>query len=121
MYKLTPISIVRLSDSASIPPDPENTDYAAYLVWLADGNTPEPADTVPVALTELLKLEQDNQITPRRLRETIMIMSEAFKQVTGGTLDLSQIPGVAQVYAVEARATELRTELGAHNNTLGSI
>ena len=28
----------------SIPIDPDNTDYQAYLKWLAEGNTPLPAE-----------------------------------------------------------------------------
>ena len=51
MYKLckspnnTKIQTVqRISDNAFIPFDLANTDYQAYLKWLADGNIPLPAD-----------------------------------------------------------------------------
>ena len=39
-------SILRIADNATIPFDPANTDYQAYLAWVAEGNTPLPADEV---------------------------------------------------------------------------
>ena len=36
--------IIRLVDNAYIPEDALNTDWQAYQCWLAQGNTPLPAD-----------------------------------------------------------------------------
>ena len=50
MYKLFKfndeiVSIIRVVDGTSFPLNPENSDYQAYLKWLAEGNEPLPADT----------------------------------------------------------------------------
>jgi hypothetical protein len=49
MYKLinSPTGnqcLIRVIDNATIPFDPDNTDYQEYLKWVAEGNTPEPAE-----------------------------------------------------------------------------
>ena len=37
-------AVLRVEDNAFIPFDPANTDYQAYLAWLAEGNVPEAAE-----------------------------------------------------------------------------
>jgi hypothetical protein len=50
MYKLQKTSdgqvssVTIVGQNISIPFDPANTDYQAYLKWVAEGNTPLPAD-----------------------------------------------------------------------------
>ncbi len=53
MYKLFPNHIIygeaqsvrRLSDDASIPFDPANSDYQEFLRWCEAGNEPLPPDS----------------------------------------------------------------------------
>ena len=48
MYKLDRFgSVIRLSDNASIPRHPDNTDYKNFLAWEALGNTAAAADPAP--------------------------------------------------------------------------
>ena len=43
---LLSVYIIDTERGCYIPPDPDNADYAAYLKWVAAGNTPEEADNV---------------------------------------------------------------------------
>jgi len=53
MYKLLPNDLITnqpskcvlfVEQNLYIPFDPANTDYQVYLKWIAEGNTPLPAD-----------------------------------------------------------------------------
>ena len=51
MYKLQNDSrgnevrgVLRLADNAFIPFETQNVDYQQYLAWVAEGNTPTPAE-----------------------------------------------------------------------------
>jgi hypothetical protein len=52
MYKLTnplfnqtaPASVIRTTDGACIPFDPDNMDFVEYNKWLSEGNIPLPPD-----------------------------------------------------------------------------
>lgn len=71
MYQLIANSscILRLTDGVSFPADPTNSDYVAYLAWVAEGNAPLPAPGKD-ALAQIADLEAT--ITPRRVREALL-------------------------------------------------
>ena len=82
-------------------------DWYAHLTPTAQ----QIASVVMTPAQQLEKLDAENTLTQRNLRETIMLMNEAFKMVSNNAVDLSNIPGVSQVYAVEAQAAALRAQL----------
>lgn len=43
-FQGNPIAVTIVGQIISIPMNPDNTDYQAYLKWLAEGNTPQPAE-----------------------------------------------------------------------------
>lgn len=60
MYTLTTDCVIR-SDGARIPFDPLNADYAAYLKWVAEGNTPS-TPAAPSIPELILKAKAETRI-----------------------------------------------------------
>lgn len=58
-YQLTnSTAILRLKDQALIPADPANSDYAAYLQWVDEGNEPLPYVAPPPVVPDAVTMRQ---------------------------------------------------------------
>jgi len=111
MYKLQSTSILRLSDGASIPQDPANVDYSAYLAWVDAGNTPKPAD-IPdpkeAIRTQIAALET-KQLLPRITREFMLSATEEHAQAAG--VDPMQNMGYRKLKEFDVMISRLREQL----------
>lgn len=66
MYKINGTGVIRLADGASIPNDPSNSDWVAYKVWCAKGNTAQPQYSAEYVLAQ-----RRNAIADRRYKAEI--------------------------------------------------
>jgi hypothetical protein len=85
MYKLkeldgVTIAIERNTDGCCIPLDEKNKDYIEYLAWVAEGNTPEPAETPEEIATR--EQQETNASAIAYLAETDWYL---LRELDGGT------------------------------------
>ena len=77
-------TILRVSDNAWIPKTEGNRDYQQYLEWVAEGNTPEPAET------------SDPWQATREKRDGLILQSD-WTMTPGATVDQAQWTAYRQV------------------------
>lgn len=102
-YKLTYSTSILRSDGAYIPADPANSDYAAYLTWVSEGNVPLPY-VAPAA-------EAPKVCSPAQG----LVALYALKQITEADVNaaIAGIPDAVQRYTAQiafARAIEWRRD-----------
>lgn len=85
-YQITQSETIRrIADNAFIPFDPANTDYQAYLAWLAEGNEPLPVEELPVTWDDI------------RAKRDQLIKGSDWTMIPGATVDQAQWAAYRQI------------------------
>lgn len=79
MYKYSDDVILRLLDSAYIPKDPENRDYAEYLAWVESGGATLPEFTDEELASQKLLL--DTTIETAWRAEELLIVARQLEAI----------------------------------------
>jgi hypothetical protein len=102
VYQLTQSSgVIRLSDNAFIPDDPNNTGWQDYQAWLAAGNTPNPVPSSVLAAEvrtqrDALLIASDNHALADRWASMTTQQQQAWAQYRQELRDVPEQPGFPQ-------------------------
>ena len=121
-------AVLRRADNAYIPPDPANSDRQRYSEWLAEGNTPDPPDTLPPvtmipSFDFLSRFTRDEQLEMQNACATDATLGAGLTNLTSAaSVDLqgsavsNWLDGLvaAKVIAAERKAELLAPVLPAH-------
>ncbi len=84
---------------------PKGTSKTQARVLYTEFIRPKPKD-------ELEKLDKENELTQRNLRDFMLVMVAALNRIQRGeNIDLSQLKGIQDVMEVEAKAAEFRSQI----------
>ena len=78
-------SIIRVEDRTFIPLNPDNTDYQEHLAWLAEGNTPLPAEGTEITWDTI------------RAKRDQLIADSDWTMIPGATVDQAAWAAYRQV------------------------
>ncbi len=96
--------VVRDADRATIPDDPNNIDWQAYLTWLSVGNKPTPAPNAPVGVPVEITRRQFFQAAAQ---QGLIPQSAALALLATGTIPASLTAAIFSLPESEQFAAQM--------------
>jgi hypothetical protein len=118
IYKLTENNYIYRGDNTLVPISEFNIDYAQYLIWLSEGNTPEPADPIilpsanELIIAQIAEMEQSD-LTNRGSRELMLrlMQKEGTAQGLSEEQLMADVPFYRKLKARDEEISALRRQI----------